>query len=226
MNIKITKVSLTIGRNLNRGAAKQVRSYLGNLFWDEQKIHNHKPDGSFIYCYPRVQYKIIDGACLLIGFEEGVELVKRAFYDLGSLNLNGRWEEILSSQLETYTASLSLVPEPIAYSFLTPWLALNEKNYTEYQQLDHPVSKKKFLERILTGNIISLSKSVGYTVPTAIAVNIERIRTVKTSLKAIPMLGFKGSFSANFEIPDHWGIGKSVSRGFGTLVQINKTNDA
>ena len=34
------------------------------------------------------------------------------------------------------------------------------------------------------------------------------------------MLGFLGAFSVNFEIPDYWGIGKSVSRGFGTVRTI------
>jgi len=31
------------------------------------------------------------------------------------------------------------------------------------------------------------------------------------------MLGFLGTFSVNFEIPDYWGIVKSVLRGFGTI---------
>jgi len=34
------------------------------------------------------------------------------------------------------------------------------------------------------------------------------------------MLGFLGTFSVNFEIPDYWGIGKSVFRGFGTVVKV------
>ena len=34
------------------------------------------------------------------------------------------------------------------------------------------------------------------------------------------MLGFLGAFSVNFAIPDYWGIGKSVSRGFGTVIRI------
>jgi hypothetical protein len=34
------------------------------------------------------------------------------------------------------------------------------------------------------------------------------------------MLGFLGTFSVNFEIPDYWGIGKSVSRGFGTVMKV------
>ncbi len=36
------------------------------------------------------------------------------------------------------------------------------------------------------------------------------------------MLGFLGTFSVNFEIPDYWGIGKSVSRGFGTVKRVGE----
>jgi len=35
-----------------------------------------------------------------------------------------------------------------------------------------------------------------------------------------PMLSFLGTFSVNFEISDYWGIGKSVSRGFGTVKRV------
>jgi hypothetical protein len=41
-------------------------------------------------------------------------------------------------------------------------------------------------------------------------------------LKDTPMLGFLGTFSVNFEIPDYWGIGKSVSRGFGTVKRVRE----
>jgi hypothetical protein len=44
------------------------------------------------------------------------------------------------------------------------------------------------------------------------------------------MLGFLGTFSVNFEIPDYWGIGKhvvseanlSVSRKFGTIKRVGE----
>ena len=65
-----------------------------------------------------------------------------------------------------------------------------------------------------------MSKSLGYTVPEPIEANIGNLREVQTSLKGTPMLGFLGTFSVNFEIPDYWGIGKSVSRGFGTVVKL------
>jgi len=36
------------------------------------------------------------------------------------------------------------------------------------------------------------------------------------------MIGFLGTFSVNFEIPDYWGIGKSVSRGFGAVIGVEE----
>jgi hypothetical protein len=38
----------------------------------------------------------------------------------------------------------------------------------------------------------------------------------------IILFGFLGTFSINFEIPDYWGIGKSVSRGFGTVKKVGQ----
>jgi hypothetical protein len=111
--------------------------------------------------------------------------------------------------------------EPIPYSFITPWLALNEKNYEQYQKLGTWAKKKELLEKILIGNIISMSKSLGYTVPEPIKADIKHLKEVQTRLKGTPMLGFLGTFSVNFEIPDYWGIGKSVSRGFGTVIKTD-----
>ena len=65
-----------------------------------------------------------------------------------------------------------------------------------------------------------MSKGIGYTVPEPLKVNIKHSKEIQISLKSAPMLGFLGSFSINFEILDYWGIGKSVSRGFGTIKRI------
>ena len=68
------------------------------------------------------------------------------------------------------------------------------------------------LVKILIGNIISMSKGLGYTVPEPVKAEIHRLKETQTALKGTSMLGFIGTLSANFEIPDYWGIGKSVSR--------------
>jgi len=46
------------------------------------------------------------------------------------------------------------------------------------------------------------------------------VKPVSASLKGAPMPGFLGTFSVNFHIPDLWGIGKPVSRGFGTVKRL------
>lgn len=215
------KLILDVEAKLTPQHAGKVRGYLGSLFWENPYAHQHNADGSLIYRYPCVQYKVINGSCVLIGFNEGVEIVKKTFHDLIGINLSGTWEEVLSKSLESYIASFNVCTEQRHYSFLTPWLALNEKNYDLYRKLKTWPEKKALLEKVLIGNIISMSKSLSYTVPEPIIANIGKMKEIPTTLKGTPMLGFLGSFSVNFEIPDYWGIGKSVSRGFGTVKKCN-----
>ncbi|MCF6158374.1 MAG: hypothetical protein E3K32_07345 [wastewater metagenome] len=222
MKLEILLLKLMVDTNLDKSDARKLRGYLGNLFWDNPYAHQHNSDGTFIYRYPCVQYKVINGLCLLIGFNEGTEVIKKTFNDLKAINLDGKWEEVLSKGLESYTMSFSMSSEQKHYSFLTPWLALNERNYEQYKKFESWKRRKEFLEKILIGNIISMSKGLGYTVPEPIKTNILKIREVQTSLKGTPMLGFLGTFSVNFEIPDYWGIGKSVSRGFGTIKRVGE----
>ncbi|MFO8164809.1 MAG: CRISPR-associated endonuclease Cas6 [Desulfatiglandales bacterium] len=111
------------------------------------------------------------------------------------------------------------------YSFITPWLALNKKSYEKYQRLGAWLKRKKMMGRILVGNVISMSKGLGYTVPAPIEVRNLNLKEIQSCLKGNPMLGFLGTFSINFEIPDYWGIGKSVSRGFGTVKRLKDIRD-
>ena len=202
--------------------SKDLRGAIAGLYPNEILLHQHYEDGTVKYNYPLVQYKFIQEECLIIGIDNGAKVIS-------NLNLIG--EVIILShcayRIIKKDASFQELPFGIAntmsnYSFLTPWLALNEKNYDKYQRLGSWAKRKDLLEKILIGNIISMSKSLGYTVPEPIKADIINLKEIPTSLKGTPMLGFLGTFSVNFEIPDYWGIGKSVSRGFGTVKRIEK----
>jgi hypothetical protein len=195
-----------------------LRGFIVSKFPDQPILHQHETSG-FIYIYPRVQYKVIDGTARILGIDEGAEIFKEDFSNIGCLKLGDTDYEIKDREILDEEVDFGENALIISYSFLTPWLALNEKNYDKYQRLGSWAKKKELLEKILIGNIISMSKSLGYTVPEPIKANIAQLKEVPTSLKGTPMLGFLGTFSINFEIPDYWGIGKSVSRGFGTVVK-------
>lgn len=125
----------------------------------------------------------------------------------------------MEKEINVKEESIGLQDKNSSYSFITPWLALNEQNYEKYKAIKSWQEKKELLAKILVGNIISMSKGLGYTVPEPIKANIFKLKEISASLKGTPMLGFLGSFTVNFEIPDYFGLGKSVSRGFGTVIK-------
>ena len=82
------------------------------------------------------------------------------------------------------------------------------------------IDRFRLLERILVGNCLSFAKSFRHNVTLRLQADCSKLRPVSSRLKGITMQGFTGLFRVNFLFPDRVGIGKSVSRGFGTLVRI------
>ena len=201
--------------------SKDLRGAIAHVNKDDVLFHQHKDDGTLIYNYPLIQYKTIEGEGLIVGLGKGARAIANVNFLKKCMNF---WkEEYIVQRQEMFfkTSAMGFFDGVREYNFLSMWLALNEKNYEKYQRLGTQAKKRELLEKILVGNIISMSKGLGYTVPSPIEANILKIREVQTSLKGTPMLGFLGTFSVNFEIPDYWGIGKSVSRGFGTVKRAN-----
>ena len=222
MEIEILKLKLLIDQTLTRRDAEKVRGYLGQLFWDEPFAHHHTPDGKLIFQYPCVQYKVVDGACLVIGFGQGMSVVEQTFYKLKEIVLDDVAQEILTQGLEKCRHLFSLSRCPVKYTFLTPWLALNEENYEKYKGMKSWGEKETLLKKILIGNIISVAKGVGYVIPDKIVVSRLKVFPTRTPvrLKGVGMTAFLGEFAVNFELPDYFGLGESVSRGFGTIKRI------
>ena len=221
MNIDILKLGITIDSGFSISDARRIRGFFGNAFRDNHYAHNHLQDGSFIYGYPLIQYKIVENLCLIVGISEGMDMIKTIFSDLKMIKIGHNWEEILHKGLNKTNNPFGISNDEITYEFITPWLALNEANHKKYSIMGFKEKKKLFLERIILGNIISMSKGLKYTIPDTIKINLIKFKEIQTSLKGTPMLGFMGTFRVNFEIPDYFGLGKSVSRGFGTIVRVD-----
>lgn len=202
-----------------KGTADKLRGFFASQFGEYTLIHQHLTNNKLLYKAPLIQYKIFKGKPFVLGINEGAEVLQKIYGDIDYLKIGRSEYQIKEKSIVLKTDYFGITPNNISHSFLTPWLALNEKNYEKYHKIGTYAERKKLLEKILVGNIISLSKSLGYTVPSPIEAKIIRIKEARTSLKGVPMLGFLGTFSVNFEIPDYWGIGKSVSRGFGTIIK-------
>ena len=203
-----------------KGTADKLRGFFADKFGEYTLIHQHLNDNKFLYKAPLIQYKILNRKPFVLGINEGADILQKIYEDINYLKVGRSEYQIKEKSIILKTDHFGTANTDISYSFLTPWLALNKENYEKYKSLTILEERKEHLEKILIGNIISISKSLGYTVQEPIRVNFAKLKEVSTRLKSISMIGFLGSFFVNFEIPDYWGIGKSVSRGFGTLKRI------
>ena len=198
----------------------KLRGHFASRFGEYALIHHHINDNRLLYKSPLIQYKILDGNPFVLGINEGADVLQKIHEDIDYLRIGHKDQQIIEKKISLQTDVFGTSESPEIYSFLTTWLALNKKNYETYQRLGTNAKRNEMLEKILVGNIISMSKGLRYTVQDPIQANIIKIKEVRTSLKGTPMLGFLGTFSVNFYIPDYWGIGKSVSRGFGTVKRV------
>ncbi len=181
-------------------------------------FHNHKGDG-YRYAYPLIQYKRLNNKAALFCIGEGVENIGVLF---AANNFNVRIgnkqhclqiEEVNAKQVDIACETNRVM----AYK-LTRWLPLNEANYAAYRQVENDEERREMLQRILTGNILTMLKGVSIRVE-------KRVEVCITHVTEQPFVHFKGvmlyctdvSFVTNVRLPEHVGLGKHASVGFGTL---------
>jgi len=204
---------------LFRGAINAQFSESDPLF------HNHEGE-NFRYAYPLIQYKLIKNKAALVGINEGTT-------SIGMLLNNGRFHCVCGSrsmymeieQVKTGTHYIQTGKISFTYQ-LRKWLPLNQDNFIEYQQLEGIAEKCIFLERILTGNILSMGKGLGIHFATKIQVKITNIITTRLlRYKKVKLMGFDIEFKTNVSLPDYIGLGKGTSIGFGTVAGTSESTD-
>lgn len=181
-------------------------------------LHNHGEKGRELYRYPLVQYKVLRRVPTVVALEEGIPEVYPLVMERQELRLGDRVCPCGHLEIALSEGTVGDAAETFRYRFLSPWFGLNQENYRRYQEADEE-EKKQLLRRVLTGNLLSLSKGLGITVQRRLEAE-PRLEERAVRFKEETVMGFVGEFSANFLIPDLLGLGKSVSRGFGAVKRV------
>lgn len=197
----------------------KLRGAIATKFPGYSLLHHHIEKNRLLYMYPKIQYKTINGSPMIIGIKEGIDVLKNVYSEMGELQLNS-FESKVHSEIEIKVVDQVFgdSEDLIEYRFTTPWMALNQKNYGLFVS-GYTESKEKLLKSILIGNILSLSKSLAYKIENRIHAKLKLTKS-KANFKNNSMITFYGNFFVNFHIPDYLGIGRSVSRGFGTVKRL------
>ncbi|MFQ6118436.1 MAG: CRISPR-associated endonuclease Cas6 [Methanosarcinales archaeon] len=213
MKLNILYLTLKTDKPVLESPSK-LRGYIGNTFKNNPILHNHS-DYGFIYTYPKVQYKVINNTPVILGINEGAEALKDIFDKIDQLKLDKEYK-IKEIQINQIKSDFGPKRENSQYNFITPWLAFNQDNYKRFKAIKNWKERKLLLNNILIGNILSMCKGLDFVVNKRLYIH-SYIALQTINYKNTKFIGFTGEFKVNFKIPDYFGLGKSVSRGYGVI---------
>lgn len=119
--IDITEYRLRFERPVAPSEATQLRGFFGSAFAEEELLHHHhRPDGSLVYKYPRVQFNVIDRTAQLIGLAEGGAIVEKLWRELESARLGRDELPVLEATLVRRRELLRECAEPVERMWTGP----------------------------------------------------------------------------------------------------------
>ena len=186
---------------------------------EEYTVLNKSNDTAFIYRYPAVQCKQIKNMLIIIGISQGAALLEQLSQDLNEISAGINTCTILERDAVIRNEEFGISDTTHTYEFLTPWLALNQQNAKKFYDLKGKPDRDAFIRRILIGNLETLAKSLDYKTPVPITCEA-KIRFRIDWMGRENVMVFLGKFKTNLRIPDYFGMGLSVSQGFGTIKRI------
>jgi len=215
--IRVTEVQFPDVK-LTKNKSSKLRGYIANTFGNiSNYFHNHDGD-KLIYKYPIIQYKILNSTPTLIGIDEGSQLLNTISLNIHTLNLDTNID-VNSKTIKTNIYDVGVSDDLYKYK-ISDWVALNDKNYKIYSSLTSDSDRKSMLKRILIGNVLSFFKSISYTELSNILVNIENIKPKSIKIKDSYTIAFNAFFTTNMQLPNHIGLGRNTSKGFGVISKL------
>ena len=218
MKLKTMSLKMESDQPIREDSAK-LRGFFANKFNSYLLLHNHLGNNKFLYQYPRIQYKTVNHTKMILGLAEGVDVLQSIYNQYDKIILGEHSYQIFSKEISLKVEDFGVSSENMKYEFITPWFALNEENYQRYKNYNYS-ERTDQLKSILIRNVMAIAKTFQYFIDSKIIVNTN-LKETSIKFKGKNVIGFLGTFQVNFNLPNYVGLGKSVSRGFGTIKKLN-----
>lgn len=185
-------------------------------------FHNHTNEG-YRYSYPLIQYKSMDGRAALLGIDAGADVLL-AFPGKCPMEvrIGKRITKLEVDSVDTYSVPAIVPDNKSHYYRMYDWLPFNQDNYKDFRKMLLLTDRIHALENILSGNILSYAKGMGYFVDCPLHIGLISIDQHKSfAYKGVQLYSMHITFTANVFLPAHVGLGKSVSIGHGVVCPIS-----
>jgi len=203
-----------------RERGSDLRRALTAQFKDIPLLHNHLPEG-FDYRSPRVRYLVIRDVPQLAAFDAGLEILEKIYRCGARLRVGNKVYTITGAELEDRMVQFGVDEALHTYRSSTPWIALNERNHERFQRAGTPGERKSLLSSIITGNYLSLCKTLGISITERILTSVQEYQVIQVKHLNTSLLGMEVVFVSNILLPEWIGIGKLVSKGFGLMRTVD-----
>ena len=130
MLLKILRLTLHSDAPM-RGDASKLRGFFATSFNEYALLHQHVTD-RLIYRYPLIQYKMLEGNPLVLGINEGAEVLKAIYDKFEEVRLGESSYTIMERGVTLKSEEFGCCQEICSYRFASPWLALSQENYARY----------------------------------------------------------------------------------------------
>lgn len=223
MPTEINILSVTFEDWIRPQEIPRLRGALAEKMGPEHVLfHNHLPDGSLRNRYPLIQYKSLNRKASVLALYEGVEATQ-AFFEKpnwGVKTHNGRHYQFKIKDLTLKKYDLGVNEEMNQYFYMRSWIPLKSDGLKAYKNTQGLAQRLLFLEKRLTGHILSFARGIGWELTDDEQVKVEIVGWEgmhKVRFKQMRHHAFSFHFRTNITLPPYIGLGKGASHGFGML---------
>jgi len=218
-NLRVRKLSIFTQPPF-KGNGEDLRLAVTAHWKDDPALHGHGTDGRPLYRLPPVRY-LPGPVPRIVGINEGIRKIELLYDSIGEVLVVRKTRyTIEATEFKDFSVQIGCSERLFRYKSISTWIALNQDRYKEYIRTGSTRTRKRILERVFVGNLLSLSKGIGYTVTDTIMVNIEKWEETTVELKGLPLLGFRVILTTNFILFPDVGIGRHTSLGFGRFAEV------
>lgn len=194
--------------------ARQLRGALAAAFAGDDRFHQHDDRGRLLYRYPRIQYRWYQGYGVVVGWEQGAEVLAGLPWLDVRLSLGGDEVQVCDALIETAQKSFYADQKLHHYRLVTPVMLLNQANYRRYQSLSSEEQAHE-RDRLLVAQILTALRGFHIDFNTQLYAAFTQVRPCSCSYKQQTLLGLRGQFISNAVLPADFALGHAVSHGYG-----------
>jgi hypothetical protein len=173
----------------------------------------------FIHRYPVIQCKQVKRNLIVTGIGQGADCISLLTGDQTLLGTGESSCRITARDPAIRSEPFGVTDTSDLYEFQTPWLALNQQHAKKFYDLNGKLQRDAFMQKLLATQLTTLAKSLDYETTVPITCQA-KVRFERERIDRENVMVFLGKFRTNLRIPDYLGIGRSVSRGYGTIKRI------